>query len=115
MPNLATKAEVLNSCSRSIIPVNLPLDVAIDAHQAASGLYGNRDEAPGRTVVRSALQSILFARTPSSDDLRRQLDYLLQLPIEAWAWPGQNAEEMREDWLRGITRCLVIITSEKAR
>lgn len=106
MPNLATAAEVLRSCGRSIVPVNLPLDVAIDAHCRASREYGQRSEEPGRTIVRSALQSILFARTPAADDLRRQLAYLVELPLEAWAWPGQNAEETREDWLRGISRCL---------
>ncbi|MET4512566.1 hypothetical protein [Bradyrhizobium sp. I1.7.5] len=96
-----TTADPRKACAR-FVQVNSPLDRAIALHRAA---YGHDEEW-------FALQTILFAATPTAEDLRRQLDYVSALPVVAWAWLGRDTEATRETWLRGITRCLTWIMSE---
>ncbi|MET4364294.1 hypothetical protein ABIB06_004893 [Bradyrhizobium sp. LB8.2] len=98
-----TTADPLKAGAR-FVPVNWPLDEAIEFHRVADGQHQEW----------FALQTILFAATPTVDDLRRQLNYVSVLPLAVWAWPGRDAETTRETWLRGITRCLTWIVSEAA-
>ncbi|MET4293722.1 hypothetical protein [Bradyrhizobium sp. LB5.2] len=99
---------------RHFVPVNLPLEAAINLHASSRRRYEGRDDASSSAIVQAALLAVLFAATPTTDDLRRQLDYVSALPITSWAWPEKDAETAREEWLRGITRCLTWIMSEDA-
>jgi hypothetical protein len=97
---------------RHFVPVNLPLEAAIGVHASARRQYEGHDDADSNAILRSALLAVLFAATPTTADLRQQLDYVSVLPVAAWAWPGKAAETKREEWVRGITRCLTWIMSE---
>ncbi|MBS0530016.1 MAG: hypothetical protein JSS22_11590 [Proteobacteria bacterium] len=68
--------EVLDRCKCGI-PVNVRMDVAINAHCLAN-LAGDRQ------VTAYALRTVILARTPDVSDLQSQIDYLAGLPREAW-------------------------------
>ncbi|MDA9396398.1 hypothetical protein WN73_38465 [Bradyrhizobium sp. CCBAU 45394] len=102
--------DLLKACA-AFVPVNLPLDVAIELHRTATKTTERSSNGEGGAVARFALQAVLFAATPTAGDIRRQLDYASALPIEAWEWPGKGADSTREQWLRGMSRCLTLITA----
>ncbi|OSI68893.1 hypothetical protein [Bradyrhizobium canariense] len=104
-------AEAANAFAH-VFRANLPVEVAIDVHRATGRQCAAPDDEQSRSAMHFALQSVLFAATPTAEDLRRQLDYVSALPVESWAWSGKAPEIAREEWLRGISRCLTWITSD---
>lgn len=79
------------------MPVNVNVGVAIDAHRQAL-----KDLREPRTTY--ALRAVILAAVPTSDDIKRQLDYLTDLPDIVWASYG--GPDIREATLRAITRSL---------
>jgi hypothetical protein len=90
-------AEVLERCQWGV-PVNVRMDVAINAHCLAS-LGGDRQ------VTTYALRTVILARTPDISDLQRQIDYLAGLPREAWDVLASD-KDMRSLTLDAIRRSI---------
>jgi len=92
-----TAAEILAMC-RFAIPVNTDIDQAIEAHTTALTM-------DDRKLQQFTLRAVVLATLPSSNEARRQIDYLTALPLEAWnPWAGVSRESIREDTLRGLSR-----------
>ena len=87
-----TVSEVLDGCAAGFVPVNVAVDIAIEAHQ----------QAPSPNTLRV----IVLARQPTVADTQRQLDYLAGLPEKAWEAAGQDWEDRREATLAAIRRSI---------
>jgi hypothetical protein len=65
-----TVAEIHNICSLGGIPVNANLAIAIAAHQQQPGIM--------------TLRTIILAAPATLEEERQRLDYLANLPDDAW-------------------------------
>jgi len=87
-----TVSEVLAGCAAGFVPVNVAVDVAIEAHQ--------------RGPSANTLYVVILACEPTVADTQRQLDYLAGLPDRAWVAAGQDWEARRAETLAGIRRSI---------
>ena len=83
-----TVPEVLDGCTAGFVPVNVAVDVAIEAHR--------------QTPSANTLYVVILARQPTVADTQRQLDYLAGLPDGAW----EAGEKHREATLAAIRRSI---------
>lgn len=83
-----TVPEVLDGCAAGFVPVNVAVDIAIEAHR----------QAPSANT----LYAVILACQPTVADTRRQLDYLAGLPERAW----EAGEKHREATLAAIRRSI---------
>ncbi len=96
--------EVLRGCVRGC-PLDVPVGVAIAAHQVAWACYEERGTDPG--LAENAVRAILMARTATSQDYGEQFAYLTNLPIKAWPeMPSCPREQARHETLAGISSAL---------
>jgi hypothetical protein len=100
--------QILRQCKYGI-PVNAGVDVAIKAHGIALDHYlSNRDDPDALYRTMHTLRAVVLARMPGITDCRRQIDYLTELPREAWAlWPAGDPDKARETTLSAITRSVI--------
>ncbi len=67
---------ILRMCRGGCIPANAILGAAIAAHQMA-----RRDDP---VIAAHVLRAVIFASTRTREQRQRQVDYLTELPMEAW-------------------------------
>ena len=84
---------------KPFLPVNEDLDAAIEAHQEAQR-QGDHE------LAHLLLRSIVMARATSRSDMKRMLDYLTALPIEAWPPQGGDPADIRDETLAGLRRSI---------
>jgi hypothetical protein len=70
--------EVLDGCAAGFVPVNVAVDIAIEAHR----------QAPSANT----LYVVILACQPTVTDTQQQLDYLAGLPDRAWEAGGKHQE-----------------------
>jgi hypothetical protein len=87
----ASVPEILHRCAEGVVPVNVDTGLAIKAHR----------QAPSANM----LFTVILARQPTVEGMRRQLDYLVGLPIKAWEGVP-DWEEHREGTLAAISRAI---------
>lgn len=87
----STVPEVLAGCAVGFVPVNVDLDLAIEAHR--------------RHPSANTLYVVILARQPTMADSQRQLDYLVGLPDAAWH-DVPHWEEHREVTIAAIRRSI---------
>lgn len=75
---------ILKVCMTGAIPVNTSVEAAIEAHQAAIEQYRKSRDESDMLLAGLALRAISFAATPTTESVRRQIDYLTALPMDAW-------------------------------
>lgn len=86
------------------VPVNAPLQAAIEAHRIA--FAKPRLLQAERITARHALRAIILATTRTIPEAQSQLDYLRGLPDEAWnGFPPPT----RETILAGVTRTIATL------
>ena len=84
--------DVLDGCAAGFVPVNVAIDMAIEAHQ--------------RAPCANTLFAVVLASQPTTADAQRQLDYLAGLPQREWQVTGPDPEGRREATLAAIRRSI---------
>lgn len=70
-------SNILRMCRGGCVPANAILGAAIAAHQMAF-----RYDDP--VIAAYALRAVILASTRTREQRQRQIDYLTELPMEAW-------------------------------
>jgi hypothetical protein len=94
-----TVDEVLSQCRR-MVPVNVLVPIAIEAHQEAVRRLLTARE------ISFALSAIVLACAPTVEDSREQLDYLVTVPLDHWPAKPQQVDNLREAQLGAIRRTI---------
>lgn len=98
-----TPKGIVKACG-VFVPVNAPLQAAIEAHRIAFAKPRLRQAE--RITARHALRAVILATTRTIPEAQSQLDYLKGLPDEAWnGFPPPT----RETILAGVTRTIVTL------
>jgi hypothetical protein len=104
MPFEDSAEEILERC-RYCVPVNTLAGNAIAAHRIAFASHQcDAADDGARKLADYALRAVIMIATPSADDSRSQLDYLSDLPLNAWEAMDGFCAGWREETLASIVR-----------
>ncbi|MGB3271825.1 MAG: hypothetical protein WBA66_02855 [Xanthobacteraceae bacterium] len=97
---------ILNDCMAGTIPVNTDVEVAIEAHQVAIERWRKNRDDSDQSLAWLTLRAITLASTPTMESVRRQIDYLTALPMDAWECTHVERECSAADYREQMLDCI---------
>lgn len=76
--------DILITCRAGDVPTNASLGAAIVAHRMAFRQMSDTPDELDRRLAAYALRAVIYAAAKTREQGQRQVDYLTDLPIQAW-------------------------------